>query len=153
MKPLDISLLPGTARELVDLIGLASTLHLVDKRGGRALDILHGRSARGRARRDELAVIVGLIAANKIAQRYAGTVLIVPLCTAALRVATYAAIQARFDELIRAGRSARKTVHVLVEEFAPIHESTVWRALKRPTNAVAIAAAKDAAQLDFFGQA
>lgn len=146
---LDLSLLPPTARDLVDLVGLAPTLRLVEALGGRSFQVAHGKRRQGRAQLAELADIVGADAAKGIARRYAGGVLVVPLCTAALRAARDRALQARFDMLTGEGElSARRAVAQLVGEFQ-MHETTVWRALKRP----GLVTPADDAQGDLFAMA
>lgn len=147
---LDLSLLPPTARDLADLIGLPATLRLVEGWGGRAVQIARGKRAKGKAQLDELAAIVGRLEANKLAQRYGGGVLTIPLCADALRGARDGALQSRFDALTTtAGHSARQAVALLVGEFG-IHESTVWRALKRPTMATEQVAVRDDRQMGLF---
>lgn len=146
---LDTALLPPTARDLAELIGLPATLRLVEAWGGRAVQIARGKRAKGKAQHDELATIVGRLAASKIAQRYGGDVLTIPLCADALRGARDGTLQARFDALTASGHSARRAVAQLIGEFG-IHESTVWRALKRPGTVEERLEARGDDQMDLF---
>lgn len=135
---LSIDHLPPIARELVSLIDLPATLRLVEAYGGRHLEIPRGKRMRGTAQIQAIAERIGALAAKKIVGRYAGTVLYVPKCHAALRAHRDAQLQARFDELTGGGLSARRAVAQLVGEFHLV-ETTVWRALKRPVGDAAIA--------------
>lgn len=128
------SLLPASARDLADLIGLPMALRLVEACGGQVLAIAHGKRHKGRLRQQELAAVVGDAAAAKIVRRYGGAYLSIPKCMTALRHARDARLQARFDELTGGGLSARAAVSVLVREYDLV-DSSVWRVLKRPSPA------------------
>ena len=148
------ALLPASARELAEIIGLAATLRLVEAYAGQVLAIPNGRRQRGRQQIEALAEVVGQAAAEKLCRHLAGQrYLSVPKCQAALRAARDARLQARFDELTGAGRhSARAAVSLLVAEFGLV-DSSVWRVLKRPTGDAAPLirpAAGRAAQPDMF---
>lgn len=138
MNPLPVGHLPPQARELVELIGLPATMALVDAYRGQPLQVAKGSRERGKRMIAQLAEKVGRVAANKIVQRYNGTVLRVPKCQEALRAVRDAKLQARFDALTHAGYTARRAVCELVREF-DLYESSVWRALKRPTSVLAVA--------------
>jgi len=147
---LALDYLPRTARDLVELIGIRATLDLVKHYGGRQMQIAKGKRAKGAVQHQELAERIGAVAVRKLSERYGADVLTVPLCTRALLAARDAELQARFDELTGGGRSARAAVAIIVGE-ARIHETTVWRALKRDTGDAAIAkAAATSNQLDMF---
>lgn len=148
---LSLAHLPRSARDLVELIGLPATLRLVEAYGGKTLDIAKGKRERGRAQHQEIAERIGALAAKKLAGRYGGAPFRVPSCKRAVLAARDAALQARFDELTGAGgTSARRAVPRLVDEFG-IGDSAVWRALKRPAGAVAIAATvADEKQMGLF---
>lgn len=128
---LSLDHLPGTARELVDLIGLPATLRLVDAYGGRTIQIAKGKRSRGAAQLQALAECVGKVAARAIAERYPGDFLSIPNCKRAVAALRDARLQARFDELT-AVHSARAAVALLTAEFGLV-ESSIWRALKRPS--------------------
>ena len=149
MTLLPIDHLPPQARELVDLIGLPATMALVAAYRGQPLQVAKGSRVRGQRMIAQLAEKIGRVAANKIVQRYNGTVLRVPKCQAALRAIRDARLQARFDALTYAGVSARSAVIELIREF-DIVESTVWRALKRPTSGIAVAEKPCGNQLMLF---
>ncbi|GAB2182653.1 Mor transcription activator family protein [Denitratisoma sp. agr-D3] len=122
--------LPPQALELVDLIGLAATLVLVECYPGRVLDIPTGDRRRGREFLAELADKIGTEAAEKLSQRYGASPLVVPKCAAALRACRDGKVQQRFDVLTAGGLSARKAVAQLTGEFCLV-ERTIWRILKR----------------------
>ncbi|MDO8933549.1 MAG: Mor transcription activator family protein [Rhodocyclaceae bacterium] len=147
---LSLDHLPRTARDLVELLGLPATLRLVESYGGKTIDVAKGKRARGIAQILEISERIGAIAAQKLAGRYGGAPLPVPSCKRAVLAMRDAALQARFDELTGAGRSARSTVAMLVDEFG-IGDSAIWRALKRPAGAAAVLAkAVDSQQTDLF---
>jgi len=134
--------LPRTARELAEVIGLPATLALVEAWGGQPVQIAKGKRARGRDQIDALAAIIGAHRARLVVARWGGEVVTIPLCAAAVRAARDADLQDRFDILTgEDGYSARAAVRRLVREYRPVHESTVWRILKRPAGAAALAAA------------
>lgn len=127
---LSLAHLPRTARDLVDLIGLPATLRLIEARAGQVLAIPKCKRARGQARLVDLADIVGMIAAKKIAQCYGGEYLTVPQCKRAIAAVRDGHLQARFDELLKAGVGARRIANQLAGEYT-VDVSTVWRISKR----------------------
>lgn len=150
-RQISVAHLTPLARELVDLIGLRETLLLVERYGGRTLQVAKGRRQRGREQLDELAGVIGEHAARTLSRRYGGDFLRVPKCADALRATRDAELQARFDCLTGGGSSARAAVALLVAEFGLV-ESSIWRCLKRPAGGQAIVArVADASQKDLFG--
>lgn len=144
--------LPGTARELVELIGLPATLRLVEAWGGRCVQVAKGARPRGRRQRQDLAETIGKAAADRLAARYAGDILRIPNCKRALLAVRDAELQARFDALTAAGRSARAAVTLMTGEFRLV-ESSIWRALKRDAAPAAVdvqAALREQAQPSLF---
>lgn len=127
---LSLAHLPRTARDLVDLIGLPATLRLIDAKAGQVLAIPKCKRARGEARLVDLADIVGMIAAKAIAHRYGGEYLTVPQCKRAIAAVRDGKLQARFDELLKAGIGARRIANQLAGEYG-VDVSTVWRISKR----------------------
>lgn len=92
----EIESLPGTARELVEVIGLDSTIDLVKTFAGDDLKI--PEVVNGTARMWAILVeTAGPAAAAKLVERYAGTILYVPKCQAALTLYRDREIHRRFD--------------------------------------------------------
>lgn len=150
---LSLAHLPRTARDLVDLIGLPATSRLIEARGGQVLAIPKCKRARGEARLIDLADIVGMIAAKKISQSYGGEYLTVPSCKRAIAAVRDGRLQARFDELLKAGVGARRIANQLAGEFC-VDVSTVWRISKRPAvDATHPAGVADTRQGDLFAVA
>lgn len=88
--------LPGTARELVEVIGIDATIDLVKMFGGDDLkipEVVNGTSRMWGI----LVETVGPAAAPKLVQRFAGTVIYIPTCAAALRIHRDREIIRRFD--------------------------------------------------------
>ena len=148
---LSLDHLPKTARDLVDLIGLPAALRFIEAYRGRTLQVAHGKRSRGMVQIQELAEKIGAVAAKKIVARYKGGPLAVPKCWRAMIATRDAALQGRFDELTASGAySARRAVALLVGEFDLV-ESSIWRALKRPSGAAAVrAAVADTTQMGLF---
>lgn len=127
---LSLAHLPRTARDLVDLIGLPATLHLIELRGGQALTIPKRKRAAGHALFEALTDLVGAAAAEKLCQRYGGEYLTVPNCKRAAKAVGDAELQERFDALLAEGMGARAVANRLAGEFR-LDVSTVWRISKR----------------------
>lgn len=89
-------LLPENARQLVDMLTLATTLKLVDAYGGTHFPIPKTARQEGQYFA-ALAEAVGVDAANKLVKRYGNTRLYVPKCAAALRALRDASIRADYD--------------------------------------------------------
>lgn len=124
-------------QDVVDLIGEANSLRLVRQHGGTSLVVP--------ARYDtnnpdglcaQLSALIGSEAAESLVFTYASLTLSVPRLAAHQRRQRDASMQHQFDEMTGAGMSAREAVRRLARAFS-IVESTVWRALKRPTAAEA----------------
>lgn len=108
--------LPESLREVVEIIGLAATLNLVEQFGGHI--------ALGVPREIEpehpIAVAIGITAARKLSAQYGGDRLRnIPLCVAGLR-------RIRDAEICR--RAGRETAVALAHEFS-MTERHVWRIL------------------------
>lgn len=94
---LDFHALPASAQEVVDVIGMAPALALIDARGGVRTYIPSPIPA------DHwLIAIIGAEAAEQLAAVYAGDELNLPRCCAAMRATLYRQICAAYD----AGESA-----------------------------------------------
>lgn len=129
-----VSQLPVRARELVDFLGLAATLRLVQEYGGQTFMIPKGRRALGLARIAELREAIGPEAAEKLCHTYGGEYLTVPTCKRPLQLLRDADMQSRFDAMTTgpAAQSARNAVNQIAKHSG-VTASTVWRALKRAT--------------------
>lgn len=89
-------LLPKTARELVDAIGLEATIDLVKMFGGDELTM--PGLVDGESRTWELLVeCIGREAAARLVERFRGTTVYVPMCRAALRAERNREIIASYD--------------------------------------------------------
>lgn len=149
MNP-DIAFLPRVARDLIDLLGFAKAMSLIDRYQGTTIVVARGKRARGLLQQHEIAGVIGMEAAKKFQGRYGGAPLPVPKCYRAMLAARDASLQARFDELTKAGsHSARTAVTMLVSEFDLV-ESSIWRALKRPAGEAAVTPSIDDKQSDLF---
>lgn len=110
--------LPPIACELEELIDLPATLDLVQARGGRVIYVPQRPLATS-----EITQIIGLQKARRLAERYGGSTLTVPMCTAALR--------ARRDaEIYRLHYDHGRSIDQLAGEYG-VHFTTVCRALRR----------------------
>lgn len=124
--------LPGAARELIGVVGESAAAKIIDAYQGRVIQVAKGKRVRGVKQLQGLAEVAGKIAADKLCRHYGGGFLRVPQCKAVMRMIRDASLQARFDALTASGQNARPAVAILVGEFGPIDESTVWEILKRP---------------------
>ena len=92
----EVESLPGTARELISVMGLDATIDLVKAFGGDDLkipEVINGTSRMWAI----LVETVGATAATKLVEGFGGTVCYVPLCQAALRDRRHRDIQRRYD--------------------------------------------------------
>lgn len=123
----DQSHLPKSAQTLIALIGLPSTLRLVDEYGGNAVNLYNSETSL-----DRMGETVGRENAGKLLKFYGNTPFTVPLCMQALKSVRNAEILAEFDRLTMEEKlSARASVVRITRKFTPhIHERTVWRILK-----------------------
>jgi hypothetical protein len=119
--------LPKSARDLIALIGLPSTLRLVDTHGGIMVNLYNTDTSM-----DRMAGVVGLDNARALLKFYGSTPFTVPVCMRALKAVRNAEILAEFDRLTQEEKlSARASVIKISRRFTPhIHERTIWRILK-----------------------
>lgn len=147
MQP-DVTHLPKTAQTFVALIGLPSTLILVDKFGGKDVRLHKGGDSVAR-----LAAHIGEDAANKIFHYFGSDQINVPKCDDALKAVRNARIHADYDRLTGAeGKSDREAVHCLVDAFG-LSERQVRRVLKTssvPAHRAPKGAAVDPRQMSFL---
>lgn len=122
-------LLPEVVQVIVHLIGLPSTLRLVDQLGGTTFPVALRKSRMGEIRYEMLADVVGMEAADAMTQHFGGDALYIPMCKAALRELMYRDVRAAFDELTRE-HSALHAVSELVKRYR-MSDRQIWRILKK----------------------
>lgn len=121
--------LPKSAQNLIALIGLPSTLRLVDTHGGITVNLYNSETSLTR-----MGETVGRENAERLLKFYGNAPFTVPLCMHALKSVRNAEILAEFDRLtMKEKLSARASVMRITRRFTPhIHERTIWRILKTP---------------------
>ena len=124
-----VHLLPYTVRQIAELIGLPLTLRLIEQRGGTTFTISKCQRSDGFAKYEELAEIIGYAAADKMAARFGGDRLTIPLCLSAVREVRDRAIRNDFDRLTETCSSTH-VVHQLARQHH-MTERNVWLILKR----------------------
>jgi hypothetical protein len=119
--------LPKSAQNLIALIGLPSTLRLVDAHGGITINLYNSDTSLER-----MADLVGQDNARALLKFYGNAPFTVPMCMLALKAVRNAEILAEFDRLtLQEKLSARASVTLITRRFTPhIHERTIWRILK-----------------------
>lgn len=119
--------LPKSAQDLITLIGLPSTLRLVDMFGGTTVNLYNSVTSLQR-----MAETVGEDNAKALLKFYGNAPFTVPMCMFALKAVRNAEILAEFDRLTQKdGLSARASVVLITRRFTPhLHERTIWRILK-----------------------
>lgn len=131
LKTLDFALLPPSAQELARVLGLPAALKMVDYYGGLTLRMPHGDTPLGRSMLNDLSKHLGEASAKALAQKYAGTALVVPNCKQAMQKARDAAILEDRRALAAEGLSERSLVQCIVLKYR-LTERYVWRILKKP---------------------
>lgn len=122
-------LLPDAIRVIVQIIGLPTTVKLVNSLGGTTFPVALRKSRMGEARYELLAEIIGADAADLITRHFGGDTLYIPLCRAALRELLYREIRADFDTLTRE-HSALFAVARLAVKYK-MSDRHIWRLLKK----------------------
>lgn len=147
---LSLAHLPRTARDLIDLIGVAATLRLVDARAGQMIAVPKRLRVKGEAAFEVLAGVIGEDAAAALCERYGGEYLTVPSCKRAVLAVRDAELQVRFDGLLAEGLTARAVANQLAATYG-LDVTSVWRASKRAgARADDPAAILSAPQADLF---
>lgn len=126
-------LLPESAQTMAALIGDEDTLRLIAVRGGCSVRVPEGRpGALGRKAVDRLAEAVGCEhLARRLMFYFAGEVLHVPRCAAALDALRAVEIHRAAAAALQAGRS----MVAVVPELARAHglsDRAIWATLERP---------------------
>lgn len=124
-------LLPVNVRDMVDRIGLPATLVVVKRLGGVTWRVAEGRSRNGQAKRAALAQQIGHDVEALLHQEYAGEEIYLARCQSALLRWRDVEINRKFEDRIRKGQTARKTVAVLAREYR-LSDRRVWDILKQP---------------------
>ncbi|MBR8084709.1 DNA transposition protein [Burkholderia vietnamiensis] len=122
-------LLPDVVKTIIKLIGLPTTVRLVEQLGGTTFPVAMRRSRLGEIRYEALAEIVGPDAADQLTAHFGGDVLYVPRCVKAMRELMYRSIRAEFDVLTR-DHAANHAVAQLALRYQ-MADRHVWRILKR----------------------
>lgn len=122
-------LLPDIVKTIVKLIGLPTTVRLVDQLGGTTFPVAMRRSRLGEIRYEALVEIVGPEAADQLTAHFGGDVLYIPRCVKAMRELMYRSIRAEFDTLTR-DHAANHAVTQLALRYQ-MADRHVWRILKR----------------------
>ena len=113
--------LPETVRDLVSLIGMQSTLRLVDSFGGLTILVPKGDERRGIIGRESLIEVVGRRCADRLIERYGGTRLYVASCRRA--------ILALRDRSICSSYPVRSVKELAIEHG--LSDRQVWAILKK----------------------
>ncbi|MDR5803422.1 Mor transcription activator family protein [Caballeronia sp. LZ001] len=125
-------LLPDAVKTIIGLIGLPSTVRLVEALGGTTFPVAMRKTRLGEVRYEMLAAIVGAQAADRLTACFGGSPLYIPNCTQALRELTHRKIRADFDALTQ-HTSAIQAATQLAREYR-MSDRHVWRILKRSDN-------------------
>lgn len=123
-------LLPESALVLIEVIGIANTVKLVDAMGGTTFPVAVRKTRLGEIRYEMLAEVVGVNAADALTKRFGRDMLYIPLCKRALRELFYREIRHEFDQ-ITSQFSALHAVATLASKHR-ISDRHIWRILKRP---------------------
>lgn len=121
--------LPESARNIARLIGMEKAMRLFELMGGVTIAIPKGNARYGQTRYKLLAEIIGENATDILTAEYGGEMLYIPNCKDALMRARDRDIQSRFEELIKTGLSANKSVAELSRQYR-LSDRRVWSILK-----------------------
>lgn len=124
-------LLPPTMLNLVQLVGLAKAIEVVDRLGGTTWTTTLGKTSRGKLHQAALEEIVGKDVADKISRTWIARGLYIPRCTAALRRLRDMDINAHYVEATR-HQSSNEVVNDLARRYK-LSDRRVWDILKQPT--------------------
>jgi hypothetical protein len=138
---IDTGNLPESVRELIDLIGLAPTLALVNAWGGQILHVPTGDNPNSKARR-RLVSVLGESATQALIWNYPGQRLTIARCVAAMR-------DARDRQIIAAYGDGTPVARLAAENF--LTDRQIRTIIKRsPGDSVAGLAPGQARQLGLF---
>lgn len=123
------SLLPDSIAEVAEVLGMPATLMLVEKLGGTSLHVPQGANRRGLKRLNQVAAQIGQDNANKLAEFCCGEPLYIPRCDVALRRIRDLTICDKFEQGVRAGKTANEVVVQLALEYR-LTDRWIWKILK-----------------------
>ncbi|MGY8873240.1 MAG: Mor transcription activator family protein, partial [Pseudomonadales bacterium] len=117
--------LPPVVQELVDHIGLPSTIELINQFGGTTINIPMGGTSVGTAALVRLAAVIGEEAAEKLSKICFGEPIYIPKCEKYLRDTRNQNINQTFIEQVRHGKKANSVVAELAREYR-LSDRWVW---------------------------
>ena len=123
------TLLPESAQQLIQVIGWADTVRLIQHFGGTTLPMPMGATCVGRAALDALSEVMGEDTIKKLADFYGGAPLYVPRCDLAMRRARDKAINEEFEQRIRNNEIATRVVFALAIKYK-LTDRRIWKILK-----------------------
>lgn len=126
------SVLPRQILEIAEAIGMPATQLLVNELGGTTWPVAQGKRRLGIIRHEALVKVIGIEAAEIMAQRWANVQLYIPRCDAALRAVRDFKINAEFVQGIRDGVSANLLVSQLARDNS-LSDRRIWDILKSPS--------------------
>jgi hypothetical protein len=130
VKPL-LHLIPASARELMDVVGLEAMLKLVNALGGTTFPVSKNKTREGQIRFEMLAEVIGVEAAEQLTRYCGGSILIIPRFDKVMREVRNRAIRNEFDAMLQAGDSATWSVTKLALKHA-VTSRTVWEVVNTP---------------------
>ncbi len=124
-----LGLLPRVIRQIVDAVGVAVALQLVETFGGATYRVPMRKNEAGEAQFQRLARVIGEAAAMRLVEVFGGQELYFAMCAEALRELRNREIRAEFDRLTQTERMAAMRA---VAEMAPRYRKSdrqIWRIL------------------------
>lgn len=136
------ALLPPSVHDIINIIGTAATLAMVNELGGRTWRFSRGYRGPGQIRAAHLAEIVGQAESDRLIETLGKTAVpvYIPACSAALRALRNSEIIRRFDTLTGAHDppySANDAVFEIAGQYK-MCDRQIWRILKGEQPAVAV---------------
>jgi Mor family transcriptional regulator len=122
-------LLPEAIQTMVRLIGLPSSVKLVEQLGGTTFPVSLRKSRMGEIRYEALSEVVGTDAADAITKHFGGDCLYIPRCVTALREIMHRSIRRDFDQMTHE-HSAIHAVAQLAVRYR-MSDRHIWRVLKQ----------------------
>lgn len=93
--------LPEFVQVLIRLIGMSTTVKLIEKLGGTTFPVAKRLSRQGEVRYQLLVEVVGVEAADRLTEHFGGEMLYIPRCAKAIRLVRDRGIRASFDTMTR----------------------------------------------------
>lgn len=124
-----LGLLPRVIRQVVDAIGAAAALQLVETFGGSTYRVPLRKTPAGEKQFQLVADVVGEAAAQRLVEVFGGQELYLANCAEALREIRNREIRAEFDRLTQAERmAAMRAVALMAPRFRK-SDRQIWRIL------------------------